>query len=372
MFLNTGGGHRSTAQATGEALQELYGDRVHAELVDVTADYFSWPVSELDAAYRWLVRLRGLPWAFLYNLTDGTRRAALLTPGWWSLTGRSMIRLLDDHPVDAIVCCHPLLKAPTAQALASTGSGARLVTLVTDLASAHASWFAPGGDRYLVATEEVRERALMYGIPAGYVQVTGLPVRRCFVRAAHRSPAGTRRKLGLSQSVPVVLLVGGASGMGPLRRLVTAIVNTGVRAQLVVVTGSNTRLRDALASHTWSLPVRVESFATNLHEWMQAADVMVTKAGPSSLSEALVMGLPTVLSGALPGQERPNVDYIVDSGAGVWAPTAASAGKIVHELLECPRSRLAEMERRARCLAQPDAARQAAQTIWAGANKRLA
>ena len=45
-FLNTGGGHRSAALAVAEALQELYGRPVHTEIVDVTANYFPWPLRD--------------------------------------------------------------------------------------------------------------------------------------------------------------------------------------------------------------------------------------------------------------------------------------------------------------------------------------
>jgi len=97
----------------------------------------------------------------------------------------------------------------------------------------------------------------------------------------------------------------------------------------------------------------------------------VTKAGPSTVSEALVMGLPVVLSGALPGQERPNVDYIVQAGAGVWAPTPGQVTTAVCELLAPGTLRLAQMATRARALAQPDAARRVAEVVWATANGEL-
>lgn len=372
LFLNTGGGHRSTAYAVAEAIRDLYGDHVHTDLVDVTTEYFPWPASRLDALYNRLVRLNAWPWAVVYHLTSGVRRIALLNHAWHLLTGTSILNVLDDHPADVIVCCHPLLKAPIARALTTEGLETQLITLVTDLVSGHASWFVPGGDRYLVATEQARECALACGVPMESVEVTGLPVRPCFVSAAERNPVSARRNLELDPTIPVVLLVSGADGVGPLVELVTALVNSGVKAQLAVITGSNKKLYERLESHTWSLPLRTERFVTDLHQWMRAADLLVTKAGPSTLSEALVMGLPMILSGALPGQERPNVDYIVDSGAGVWAPTPMQTAEIVRELLDSDGQSLARMRRSAQALAQPDAARRAAQSIWNSTRGTLA
>jgi 1,2-diacylglycerol 3-beta-galactosyltransferase len=372
VFLNTGGGHRSTAQAVAETLQGLYDDRVRVDLVDVTAEYFAWPLSELGTVYTWLVKPHGWPWALTYSLTNGPRRVALLKNAWWLLTGEPILTLLDDYPADVIVCCHPLLKAPCVQALTTTAPERRLITLVTDLASGHASWFVCGDDRCLVATEQMRERALICGLPAESVQVTGLPVAPSFTEAARRDPITAREKLGLDSKRPVVLLLSGADGVGPLLRLVDAIADSGVEAELAVIAGHNERLRRDLASRAWSLSVRTEGFVHNIHEWMLAADLLVTKAGPSTISEALVMGLPMILSGALPGQERPNVDYVVRSGAGVWAPTPREAARAVHRLLETGSPRLAQMSKRARSLAHPHAARRVAKIIWESACGPLA
>ncbi len=369
VFLNTGGGHRSAADATAEALRDLYGDRVRVDVVDVTREYFSWPVSKLDEMYEWLIRMRAWPWAIVYHLTDGARRFGLVGRGVGWLTGRSIGHLLAEHPAELVVCCHPLLRAPLARGLRRAGKGRGLITLVTDLASGHAAWFVPPGERWVVATEGTRGRAAAMGIPTECIEVSGLPVRRCFVNGARRDPVAARRRLGLDPDSPVVLLMGGAMGTGPLLQLVRAMANSGLWAELVVITGRNKSVYEKLSSYQWSLPVHVAGFVSNLHEWMEAADILVTKAGPGTLSEALVMGLPMVLCGALPGQERPNVDYVVANGAGVWAPTPAEAAERVQELLERDRSSLMRMEERARILAQPDAARRAARVIWGAAEE---
>lgn len=372
LFLNTGGGHGSTARAVAEAVEDLYGDRVHADLVDVTKEYFPWPLSKLDAVYDRLVRLNGWPWAMTYHLTDGPRRVTLLRPGWCALTAGSIRRLLDEHRADVIVCCHPLLKAPISRVLTAGAPETQMITLVTDLTSAHASWFVPGDGRCLVATERARQRALACGLPDTSVQIIGLPIRRCFARASRESPASARNGLELNPTVPVVLIVGGANGVGPLFQLVKAIAGSGVRAQLVVITGHNGRLRERLASHRWSLPVRTEGFVGNMHRWMRAADLLVTKAGPSTISEAFTMGLPMVLVGALPGQERENVDHLVEGGAGVWAPGPKKAAQAVFDLLETDHYSLLEMAKRAKAMAQPDAAGRAARIIWECASEALA
>lgn len=365
LFSDTGGGHRSAAYAVAETLQNLHGEQAQIELVDVLADCAPWPFNHLVNIYPYLVRLRGWPWAAGYHLSDGPRRIALLASGCWPLVRAAVLRLLHDHPADVIVCCHPILNHLLLRTLIKTETKAPLITLVTDLTTAHAFWCVPGVTRCLVPTEGVRWRTLACGLPEERITVTGLPVSARFVVTAQEDPFVVRRRLGLEPDMPVVLLVNGAEGMGPLRRISEAVADSGVQAQLVVIAGRNERLQARLADKTWPLPVQVEDFVHNMHEWMRAADLLVTKAGPSTISEALVMGLPIVLSGALPGQERPNVDYVVQAGAGIWAPTPGRVAAAVRELLAPGNPLLAQMAARARALARPGAAQRVAEIVWA-------
>jgi 1,2-diacylglycerol 3-beta-galactosyltransferase len=158
--------------------------------------------------------------------------------------------------------------------------------------------------------------------------------------------------------------------MGPFYRLCKTVAASGAQAQLVMIAGRNERMRAKLTATTWSLPVHVKGFVQNMHEWMRAADLLVTKAGPSTISEALVMGLPLVLSGALPGQEQPNVDYVVQAGAGVWAPTSKRAAVAVRDLLSPGNPSLDQMAAHAQALGQPDAAWRVAEIVWGVANKK--
>ncbi len=368
-YLNTGGGHRSAALAVAEALEERRSESVRINLVDVTAEYFPWPLSKLSVIYKWLVRLNGWPWAVIYHLTNGPRRMAILRGGWWLLAGRSTLSLLRDHPCDVIVCCHPLLKAPVTQALEVRGCETALITLVTDLASGHAAWFHPPEGRCLVATEQVREGALACGLPADSVEVTGLPVRLCFAQAAERDPTLTREDLGLEADEPVVLLLSGADGVGPFYSLVELIMTTSKGIQLVAITGRNERLRAKLAERAWEHPLYVEGFVDNVQDWMHAADLLVTKAGPATMTEAFVVGTPMILSGAIPGQEPPNVAYVRETGAAIWAPQPAQAAKAVLHLLSAQKDKLHHMTSKAQEAACPEAARRVADIVWTVADR---
>jgi 1,2-diacylglycerol 3-beta-galactosyltransferase len=99
---------------------------------------------------------------------------------------------------------------------------------------------------------------------------------------------------------------------------------------------------------------------------MRAADVLVTKAGPGTLSEAFNAGLPILLYDFLPGQEEGNVGYVVQAGAGLWAPGPKAVVQALRQWVgpQAEAQALARAAENARKLARPDAARRIAQFIW--------
>jgi len=172
-----------------------------------------------------------------------------------------------------------------------------------------------------------------------------------------------RRALGWRNDLAAVLVVGGGEGMGPLYEIAAGIAGCGAPLQLAVVCGRNEKLRLKLNKTQWKIPVHVYGFLTNMPDLMRAADLIVTKAGPSSVIEAMNAGLPIVLSGALPGQEDGNVRYVVENGAGRWAPGSKRVVEAVKELIGGGAEVLAEAAANARRLARPHAAREIAEEI---------
>jgi 1,2-diacylglycerol 3-beta-galactosyltransferase len=156
--------------------------------------------------------------------------------------------------------------------------------------------------------------------------------------------------------------VGGGDGMGPLKRVAKAINEARLSATLVVICGRNTELREDLELLDWHMPVHLYGFTSNMPQFMAASDMLVTKAGPGTISEAFISGLPLVLYARLPGQEDGNVSYVVKERAGVWAPRPREVVQAVKRWVDDPeeRARAAAASRR---VAKPKAARSIARLI---------
>jgi len=268
---------------------------------------------------------------------------------------RRIVRgLLKDHDPDVVLSVHPLLNHVAFQAIRTSGRPRALMTVITDLVDFHRGWTFSQADLVVAPTERARKVALRRRVPAERVKLLGLPVDLRFRPPAPGEKQALRRRFGLDQHRFTVLVMGGAAGVGHLAAQVRSLATEPCAWQLVVVCGRNEKLRRRLheVEGEAACPMLVLGFVDYMPELMRACDVVVTKAGPGAIAEALATGLPLVITGFLPGQETPNVDFVVDSGIGAFAPKEEDLRDEIRVLAEGgPTWR--EMSRRAEELAYP-------------------
>lgn len=361
---DTGGGHRAPAQAVCDALMRLYGDRVSVQLCDILVELGLWPFRNFPRWYPHLVKLHSLPWGLSYRLSDHEdfmERVSLLT---WPYASEALQGLLRRYAPDVIVSFHPIPNYALLEALRRMRLQTPLLVVAVDLVNVHAGWFAPGARTYFVPTWEARQRALRWSVRPERIQVLGgMPIRRAFVEARELSRAAARAQLGLPQDKPLLLMLGGGDGMGPLETLVRAVVLRCPKAHLVAIAGRNRLLYERLRHLDLPVPVQVEGFVRNMEVWMRAADLLLTKAGSSTLAEAFVSGLPVVVYAAIRGQEEGNVAYVTANHLGVWAPGPQRAAQAAIALLADPQRRRS-MAERARTIMRPNVAEVLARRLW--------
>ncbi len=358
LFSDTGGGHRSATEAMIEALDLEFPGRFDTTMVDFFRKYYPSPLRFAPEIYPPISRVPQA-WRFTFKASDGRNRSRAVTQISYPYVRRGAQRLVRENPADLIVSVHPLVNTHLMRAMRK--SPRPYITVVTDLVSTHALWFDRRADLVVVATEEAREKAIEYGIAEGNLRVIGLPVAERFTQPLV-DRMGWRERMGWRTDLPVILLVGGGDGMGPLKRVAKAINEAELAATLVVICGRNAELRADLERVDWNMPVHLYGFTTEMPQFMAASDMLVTKAGPGTISEAFISGLPLVLYSRLPGQEDGNVSYVEKLRAGVWAPRPREVVDALRRWVEDPvaREKAAEASRRA---AKPEAARRIARLI---------
>lgn len=360
LYSDTGGGHRSAAEAVLEALHRKYGERIHTTMVDIFKEYAPRPLNRMPEWYPIMVRVPQA-WGLGYRLSDGRYRSRLLTDTTWFYVRRNAQALVEQNPADLIVSFHPLANSPALRVL--KGARPPYVTVVTDLVTGHTLWYDPRVDLCIVPTELAYLRAIEAGMKPEQLQVIGLPVAERFCQPPAAKEA-LRQQLGWHSDLPIALLMGGGEGMGPMEKIAYAVDAAQLPMGLVIVTGRNAKLEERLRAYKWRTPTWIYGFVREMPQFMQAADILLTKAGPSTICEAFITGLPMILYSRLPGQEDGNALYVTSHAAGIWAPRPERVILTLKEWIEQPQKRMQAAEA-CRRLARPQAAQQIAQILAA-------
>jgi 1,2-diacylglycerol 3-beta-galactosyltransferase len=351
LFSDTGGGHRAAARALTDALTLLDPTAVVA-VADPLIGQGPVIVRRLASLYSPVIRRSRPAWGAVYHASNTRATFAAIRAVFGPAVRRVMAQLLAQHDPDVVLSVHPLLNHVAHQAIRRSGRPRALMTVITDLVDFHRGWTFSQADLVVAPTERARKVALSRRVPADRVKLLGLPVDLRFRPPAPGEKQALRRRFGLDEQRFTILLIGGAAGVGNLAAQVRALAMDRQPWQLVVVCGRNEKLRRRLYELEAMTPLLILGFVDYMPELMRACDVVVTKAGPGAIAESLATGLPLVLTGFLPGQESPNVDFVVESGIGAFAPKEDDLRDEVRVLAEGgPTWR--EMSRRAAELAHP-------------------
>jgi processive 1,2-diacylglycerol beta-glucosyltransferase len=276
------------------------------------------------------------------------------------LNTRRFVRYIADFAPDVICHTHFLPADIVAHEKRKGRLHAPHAVVVTDF-EVHRFWLCPGADRYFVARADNRLHLEALGEPKERVLVTGIPIHPDF--GVERDRDALRRKHRVAGDRPLVLVLCGGFGVGPVESLVRSLVAQVSTAQVVIVAGRNEALRRRLERAVAATPsVRVLGFTTEMHEWMAIASLAVTKPGGLTTSEALALGLPLIVANAIPGQETRNATLLYEEGAAMSGENPLTVGHRVARLLADP-DRLAAMGRAARRLGRPGAAREVAEEL---------
>lgn len=354
LMSDTGGGHRASAQALQAAFAARYPGRFEVEIVDLWTDYTPWPINRFPRLYSPIIGRALWLWKLLWLVFENERGHSAALRLVYLLCRNRLRKVLQAHRPHLIISVHPLMQHLVMWMLEQEGAEIPFATVVTDLASFHHGWFHARAVRCFVASEAAAEAARRHGLRA---RLLGLPVRAAFSQPLP-DKVKARARLGLAEGGFTALLLGGGEGMGPVAAIAHAVARRlgaeGKDAQLVVICGRNERLRQSLQRSDWPLPARVCGFVDNMEEWMAASDCVITKAGPGTIAEALICGLPILLSGFIPGQESGNVSYVVENGVGAYCDSPDGIAAIVSNWVGG--NELAQMAARARELGRPRAA----------------
>ncbi len=313
------------------------------------------------ASYLFLVRHVPWVWKFSYYLLELRAVYRLVQPlrRLWNLfiARRFMRRLRLEQP-DAVIVTHFLPADLCSAAKRSGWWQGKLVVVVTDF-HAHRFWISPELEAMVVSSAEGAKVLEGRGVPPSRIYVRGIPISHVVSAVAEREQL--QQRFGLDPSRLTLLITSGGTTVGKFEQVVDAVLSLESsapgRLQLLVVCGEDERVYQRLSARmaTEAMPLRVFGFINYMAELMAVSDLVISKAGGLTVSEALAAHRPLVLYHVIPGQEQVNAQHVALTGAAIIANRPEEVAAAVRRCLEEP-EQLAAMQEAAKTLGRPHAA----------------
>jgi len=327
----TGGGHVSLA----EALRFRLAGAHTVEIVDPQPRLIHWHYRLVSSYALWL-------WAAEFRAADTPARALRAHQIFTAVFARNVGALLARVQPEVVLTTYPFLAYEVTAAMRAIGRVIPLAQLFSDPVGMHQAWLSePNASASFAPTRETFDQALAAGFAPERLHLTGWPVRGQFYAAAEQDAAAraaTLAELGLQPGRFTVFLQGGAEGAARFARTAAALLELeGV--QMILAAGTNRLLRGRFAGRP---RVHLLPFTQHIAPIMAAADVVMGKAGPNVLFEAVTLGKPFIATTFIPGQEAGNLEFIRQHGLGWVALSAREQQALVRSLMAEP-ARLSAM-----------------------------
>ena len=357
LFSDTGGGHRSAAAAVMRAVEHLRGGKYSQEMVDVFAACSGF-LNVFAKMYAPVIKYSPRLWGQLYYWLDDEKKLEQLEKLSRPFILRELKKLLMEQRPDVVVSVHPMVNHLTVKALKETGLEIPFIVVITDPVTLHRAWITPAVDQCIVATSAAKKNAIKYGMPERKIKVIGMPIDpKFFLKDKDKDKDKDKVKKRFT-----IILMGGGEGGGGMDEIIKEFERTGYDGQLIVIAGRNKALETKLKSRKFSFPLKVFGFTDKVPELMAESDLIITKAGPGTIAEAMAMNLPIIITSWLPGQEEGNVEFVVKENVGRVSRDPRRVVGLVREIRQP--EEFAALKRNIKKVSRPEAALDIAREIF--------
>ena len=336
----TGGGHLRASHAIESYILANSNDTL-VNVVD-TLKIIS-PVLDktICDGYHFLATKTPKVFGKLYQQANKDNSFSQFVPKFNSLFSQKLIPLLAESHPDIIITTHPFANEMVSHLKGKGMITQPLICVMTDYGP-HKAWIADNVDAYIVSTEDMIPELIEMGVKKELIYPFGIPVHDVFFNKEDKT--SLLKELGLDVTLPTVLIMAGSFGVSNVMQIYKDIVKLATPFQLILITGRNQKLFDAFENEIKVSPkqTKLVFFTNEVEKYMHASDLIVTKPGGLTVSEALACSIPLAVFDAIPGQEEDNADFLVSHEMGVRIQEGDDCANIIDSLL-ADHERLAKM-----------------------------
>jgi processive 1,2-diacylglycerol beta-glucosyltransferase len=361
LYSNYGDGHQQAAKAICDTLT-----RTHPNMEGILVDFMelTHPHVHPISRYCFIQGVKKFPSAYGF-LFKQSRNENLFSSILKKINGLGLgrlVKLIQKTSPSMVVSTFPLAAGAMSKLKVYGLINVPTTTIITDHTD-HSSWIYPCTDHYIVGSDFVKQALQSYDTPSHQISVTGIPIRKEFNQSYSRIKLV--QKHNLDPALPILLLMSGGYGfLGDGASLLKALDELPQIVQILIVCGRNQQLERVLLDKVSQSKhnVHIKGYIDYVHEFMVIADLMVTKPGGLTISEALAMNLPMVLYKPIPGQEQDNARFLLQAGVAKQADNLTNLIEQIANVLQSP-DQLSEMIEHSKHLQKKDASLSAIEVI---------
>ena len=376
MSASTGGGHNRAARAIKEELESRTIDNmsIECEIVDSLKLVNNTMDKVISRGYEKSALYTPKAYGSVYRFSETTiaSKNEFKTNPLTSLMARKFKHLLNESTPDLIIGTHPfpmialstLKKNNNIHSLSRSESFYKstkvdippMISVLTDYTT-HSTWIQNEIDYYIVGHEYVKELLVYEGVDSEKVKAFGIPVEKSFL--SHRDRETVLTELGLSPEKLTVLLMGGSFGAGNIKETLEDLIAIDRDFQILVITGRNEHLKDKLSkmldSTIHNKNICLLGYTNKMNDILASIDVLISKPGGLTTTEALLNDVPMIVPYFIPGQEEENLDFLTNCGAALRTTKKYSLPVLLKVLIDAP-SRLDNLRKNIKSIRKFDSA----------------
>ncbi len=323
----TGGGHDAAGRAIMEQLQQMGEEAYLFDYLTLAGQKVS---DRVGGSYVGLVQRVPLVFGLLYRIGAIVSRLVRKSPVYYmnGLMAPYLDRYLQEHQFDAIVMPH-LFPAETITYMKRKGMRLPLTVAVATDYTCIPFWGETECDYYVIPSEKHKRNFTRGHIRREQLLPYGIPVSPKLSQTGTRAQA--RGQLNIGHDRPIYLVVGGSMGAGQMQTLVRVLLKMKRQEDdVIVICGSNQTVRRKMERHFKDrTDLTIIGRTDRMPLYLRACDVLFTKPGGLTSTEAAVAEIPMVHTAPIPGCETVNRRYFQKKGmsvSGADAITQVAAG----------------------------------------------
>lgn len=335
----TGGGHLRASHAIESYLLENTTD-VEVKVVDALKTIHPILDKTVCEGYHFLATKTPKMFGLLYQKSNEESPLAQMVPKFNSLFGVRLMPLLEEYQPDVIIATHPFVTEMVSHLKEKGHVKAPLICVMTDYGP-HKAWISDKVDAYIVSNEDMIPDMEAMGVRREIVFPFGIPVYDVFFDKADK--AALLEELGMQRDVLTILIMAGSFGVSNILQIYEDIVCLDFPFQIIVITGRNEKLFQAFEDKIEECRIspqkgckhtRLVFFTNEVEKYMHASDLIITKPGGLTVSEALACNVPLAVFDAIPGQEEDNANFLMSHDMAVRIRKGDDCAGTISELLQ--------------------------------------